>query len=413
MAVVRPVKVTNPSRWRTKYSKKGICNFDLNYDFYFKWLLNKVASCFIIRGGDDTKVNKNYLKLNLILNGGICVTDFKDEIYACVGNIGGKPDEYYVPTEYIISNPILGSKTVRWRDFDGAKKNGVLITNTAIDLFIQDILDCGLYTLIHQTACLLADNIVSINCCQINTRVVNFFTAESKTQAAAGEAVLQEMYAGTPYKILRSDIVNKLQVAPTANSGVSQNITELVELHNYIIANFFQSIGIISNNVMKRERLINAEIEEQNASVNLSLTEMLESWKRGFDEVNDLYGTDFEVLLNPVIVQTLLDALGHNSGTVEATDGSIGYNNVVEKEAGNPATDEVTDGSNGAEQEPETEDATVVGASETDTGDAETTMEQAEEVIEELAEYLTGSSDETEGEGGEVGDDLQTNDATD
>lgn len=411
MGVVTPVKVTNPSKWRTKYSKKGICNFDMNYDFYFKWLLNKVASCFIIRGGDDTKVNKNYLKLNLIMNGGICITDFGDELYACVGNIGGQPDEYYVPTDFIIANPILGSKTVRWRDFRGAKKNGVLITNTAIDLFIQDILDCGLYTLIHQTATLLADNIVSINCCQINTRVVNFFTAESKAQAKEGEIVLQEMYAGTPYKILRSDLVNKLQVAPTANSAVSQNITELVELHNYIIANFFQSIGIIANDVMKRERLINAEIEEQNPSVNLSLTEMLESWKRGFDEVNEMYGTDFEVLLNPVIVKTLVDSITQ----VGTSDSGVEDSVVSMQEAGNPAISDVTEADNGAEQEPETDESIDTADSETDTVNAETIMEQTEEVIEELADYLTGSSDtNVEEEGGEVeDDDMQTGDATD
>lgn len=411
MGVVTPVKVINPSKWRTKYSKKGICNFDLNYDFYFKWLLNKVASCFIIRGGDDTKVNKNYLKLNLIMNGGICITDFGGELYACVGSIGGQPDEYYVPTDFIIANPILGSKTVRWRDFRGEKKNGVLITNTSIDLFIQDILDCGLYTLIHQTATLLADNIVSINCCQINTRVVNFFTAESKNQAREGEIVLQEMYAGTPYKILRSDLVNKLQVAPTANSAVSQNITELVELHNYIIANFFQSIGITANDIMKRERLINAEIEEQNPSVNLSLTEMLESWTRGFDEVNEMYGTDFEVLLNPVIVKTIVDAITQ----VDTSDSGVEDSVVSQQEAGNPATDESGQVSNGAEQEPETEESIDTADSETDTVNAETIMEQTEEVIEELAEYLTGSSDEQlEEEGGEVEDDsMQTGDSTD
>lgn len=403
MGVVTPVKVVNPSKWRTKYSKKGICNFDLNYDFFFKWLLNKVASCFIIRGGDDTKVNKNYLKLNLIMNGGICITDFDNELYACVGNIGGKPDEYYVPTNFIIANPILGSKTVRWRDFDGEKKNGVLITNTAIDLFIQDIFDCGLYTLIHQTATLLADNIVSINCCQINTRVVNFFTAESKSQAREGEIVLQEMYAGTPYKILRSDLVNKLQVAPTANSAVSQNITELVELHNYIIANFFQSIGITANDIMKRERLINAEIEEQNPSVNLSLTEMLESWKRGFDEVNEMYGTDFEVLLNPVIVKTLVDSITQ----LDTSDSGVEDSVVSLQEAGNPATDESGQVSNGEEQEPETDESIDTADSETDTVNSETIMEQTEEVIEELAEYLTGSSDEQLDEEGGVVDDAK------
>ena len=34
--------------WKEKYSSGGVCDFRENYDFYFKWLLNKVMSCIII-----------------------------------------------------------------------------------------------------------------------------------------------------------------------------------------------------------------------------------------------------------------------------------------------------------------------------------------------------------------------------
>jgi len=57
---------------------------------------------------------------------------------------------------------------------------------------------------------LLADNIVSINCAQINTRVEAVFTADSEGQAVAGEAVLKKLYSGQPYQVLRSDLVEKM-----------------------------------------------------------------------------------------------------------------------------------------------------------------------------------------------------------
>lgn len=403
--------------WRDKYASKGVCDFDLNYRFYFKWLLNKVASCFVIKGGDNTKVDKEYLKTNLILDGNICITDFRDGIYACIGGLGGQPDEYYCPVNFIIANPILGSKTVWLRDWgDDNSKNGVLISNTAIDKYTRDTLDCGLFTLIHQTATLLADNIVSINCCQINTRVQTLYAADSDTKATEGEAVLKELYAGVPYKIVRQDIREKITVTPTANAGVSQNITELVELHNYIIANFFQSIGIVANNVMKRERLITSEIDSQNAFVNLSLTEMLESWTRGFNAVNELYGTDFEVTLNPTIIETLVESIsGYGNDTSDNGVEDVDYDNVVEKEAGNPATDESGQVSNGEEQEPETNDSAVVGESETDTVNSETFIEQAEQAVEQLANYLVNGevTDEAKEEEGEDEDELQSEDSED
>lgn len=295
--------------WRAKYAdgRKGICDFGLNYDFYFKWLTNKVISCLIIRDAPET-FNDAYIKTHLILDGNICITDFNDKLYGVIGGWGGEPDEYYVPTVYTIANPRLGSKMVR------IGENGVVITNTAVDGLGVGLFSGGLYDLIHQTATLLADNIISINCEQINRRVQTFFTADSEAQAVAGEAVLKKMYAGSPYQILRQDIVKKLGINPSSNgTGSAQSITALVELHNYIISNFFQSIGIKANNVMKKERLITDEIESQDDFVQLSILEILTSWQRGFDKVNEMYGTDIKVELNPVLIREIADEFSVDS----------------------------------------------------------------------------------------------------
>lgn len=409
------------SKWRNKFGKKGICDFNLNYRFYFKWLLNKVMNCFIIDGGDDDfagTVNKSYTKMNLILDGMICFTDFADKggktgnhLYSCVGNIGTEPDEYYVPVGYTISNPILGSKTVYWRDFKGHKQNGVLVFNTAIDKYSAGLegFDCGLFGLIHQTATLLADNIVSINCCQINTRVQTLFTADSEVQQVAAENILKELYAGTPFKVLRQDLVKKITITPTANASTSQSITELVELNNYIIANFFKNIGVESNNNMKRERLVVPEVAAQNAFISLSLTEMLEAWTRGFNEVNDFYGTDFKVELNPVIAKTLVDSVTSGDQPVD--------NSVVDVEVDDatvPDTEDTEKGSSQPEQPPVLEvlqeQAEVVNQvaeclinGVTDTQDEETTAEESEEFESSIDE----ESDTNGTERGETDDDTE------
>ena len=329
--------------WQVRAGRGGVCDFRKNFDFYFKWLTNKVMSCFIISNEDQAdertrSINWDYAKMNLILNGEICITDFGDKLYACIGNLGGEPDEYYVPRRYLIANPILGSKEV-WNG-----KDGVVIFNTKIDRFLWSGESCvfasGLYDLIEQTATLLADNIISINCSQINARVTTFFTADSESQAAAGELTLKKLYAGTPYQILKSDLIEKIQVNPVANSSAGQNITELVELHNYIVANFFQSIGIKSNNVMKRERLIRDEIESQDDFLQVSILEILSSWQDGLDKVNELYDTKFTVKLNPVLLNEMISQLDGEEAAAPA-----------EEAAAEPAASE-------PESEPESEPAT-------------------------------------------------------
>lgn len=365
--------------WQERAGKGGICDFRQNYEFFFKWLSNKVCSAFIIKDNSDDKsftetINWDYFKLNLILDGSICVTDFNDKLYACIGNPGGEPDEYYKPTIFTISNPILGSKQVK----DGI--DGIIIYNTAIDSFAYTghsfIFDNGLYNLISQTATLLADNIISINCNQINSRVLAFVTADSESQAVAGEVVLKKMYAGKPYQILRSDLIDKINVNPLNTSSVGTNLTQLVELHNYIIANFFQSIGIKSNNVMKRERLINSEIDSQNDYLKISLLEILTSWQAGFDKVNDLYGTDISVNLNPA----LLDELLEDSTSDEMVNGEVSVNELNSAENSNEINNEI-------ESVEDSEGNDTTEDSSTNNEDSNTITEETEkDIIEDIKE---------------------------
>lgn len=286
--------------WKERYAKGGVCDFRQNYDFYFKWLLNKTASCFYISGLPET-INESYLKTNLLLDGNICITDFNDKLYACIGSQGGPPDEYYKGTIYTVANPVLGSKMVK------IGTDGVVIYNNELDQFTGDCWISGLYELINQTATLLADNIISINCNQINCRVQAFITADSEAQAVGGEIVLKKMYAGNPYQVLRSDLIDKINVNPLNNSANAQNISELVELNNYIISNYFQSIGIRANDIRKKSHVLQDEIDVQNDYLQVSILEILSSWQAGFDKVNELYGTDIHVELNPALIHTLID----------------------------------------------------------------------------------------------------------
>ena len=375
----------NLKDWRERYAdgKKGICDFGLNYDFYFKWLTNKIISCFCIRGAPDS-INDVYVKTNLILDGKICITDFNDKIYGLIGSWGGKPDEYYIPVDFIVANPVLGSKVVHIKETNEDSQTGVLITNTQIDSLGcgEGLFGGGLYDLIHQTATLLADNIVSINCAQINSRVATFFTADSESQAIAGENILKRMYAGSPYQVFRQDLVNKFNINPIASSSSSKNLTELVELHNYIIANFFQSIGIKANNVMKREKLITAEIDTQDDFVQLSLTEILASWQKGFDEVNRLYGTEITVELNPVLLNTMVQEVEDEGQTEETTSEFPSESPVEDTE---PDTEETTDEVN---EDPETVPEET--EPEETYKDPVEIIEEKNEVVEAIVDAING-----------------------
>lgn len=387
--------------WHDKYGSDpdGICNFRQNYDFYFKWLLDKVMQIFVIKDNSDSEydtktINFDYLKSNLLLDGDICITDFDGKLYAVTGNLGGEPDEYYIPTVYTVANPILGSKMVYRKDWKTNVQNGVIIFGSDIDSLGWNAGPSrGLFDLIHQTATLLADNVVSINCQQINARVHVFFTVEDgdgESKAEAGSETLRKMYSGRPYQVLKEDLFGSIKINPVATSATANSITQLVELQNFIIANFLQNIGVKSNDIMKRERLITAEIEEQNDMVSISLLEIVTAWEKGFEEVNDFYGTDIHVTLNPVLLNEIAEqfALDETPATASeeseevAQDEQESISELVEEPMTGDTDEDTESGTDESEQ------------TESISDEIEQLEEVVEEVIDEIIDQEGGDKDE-------------------
>lgn len=280
---------------------EGVCNVDQNFRFYFKTLTNKVGQMIEFKNLPEN-VDEEFLKEQLILCGKICFTQFNQHIYALNGNVGGEPNCYYESQDFIIANPILGSKTVKIRHEDGSTKvdglEGILVGLTSIDKQVES-LHGGLYDLIYQTAGLLADNVVSLNCAQINSRVQVAFVADDEALANTGEKVLKDMYNGKPYKILTQDILNKLTVSPIAASGTNTTIMSLIEAQANIWQNFYNQLGLSYNGNLKRERINTAESELMTGSLNLNLQTIIENLKADIDKVNELFGTSIEVDINP------------------------------------------------------------------------------------------------------------------
>ena len=359
--------------WKERLGEGGVCDFKANYDFFFKWLLSKTCACFYIEGLPET-LDEYYIKSTLLLDGDIAISEFDGKLYAVLGAPGGKPDEYYRPTVYTVANPVLGSKIIN------NNEDGVIIYNTLSDIYVPG----GIYGLISQTATLLSDNIVSINCCQINARVVALITADSKAQAIEAENTMKNIYAGKPYKILRSDIIERININPISTSQTSSNISELVELHNYIVSNYFQSIGIRSNNLRKKSHMLQDEIDVQNNFLQISIYEILTSWQRGFDKVNELYGTDIKVHINPALLSEFEELAPEPSAEEVAPEPS------AEEAAPEPSAEEVA-------PEPSAEEV----APEQPTEDSEPISEKIKEEENELSEIVDIINDTERGEGDE------------
>lgn len=281
-------------------SYKGITNVQHNYNIYFDLLTNKVCNLFVWEGLPET-VDERALNLLLMLRGRVCFTKFNDKLYALDGNVGGEPNAYYLPQYFIIANPVLGSKQVKIRQEDGSDSTegleGILMGNSDVDL-MSNRPSGGLYGLIYQTAGLLADNISSLNVSQINGRVSQIWTADNDAMARTAEVVLNDIYAGKPYKVVSQDILDKVGVLPAGQTGQSNTLLNLIEAHQYILAQFYREIGIGDNFNMKRERINTAETELMTGSLDVNVWNMLKNRQAAVDKINELFGTNISVRFN-------------------------------------------------------------------------------------------------------------------
>lgn len=264
------------------------------YQFFVGQLYDSVSRVILL---DNIPEDNDYdfIMENLIMCGHIAAVKTKSGFRLLNGVLGGKRNEFYRPTEIIIDNPVLGD--IRALN----DKEGKMIYLTPHDrLHTPPLGFGGLSDLIGSTAQLLADNTASINIAQINGRVLAVYSAGNQQEATAAEIILKEMYKGQPYKVVSGqNILSKFDVNPIASTVTSAMLKELVELRQYILAQFWNAIGIDANFNMKRERLVSAEVEANATSLKVPISTILSELNSGFDICNQIFGTEIHARLNP------------------------------------------------------------------------------------------------------------------
>lgn len=306
-----------------KYGILGKNNKIDSYKYYFKMLLSKLDSLFEWENLPDT-VDRCFLNTNLFLLGYSAFFKVGNNLYTNFGTFGGTPNENYYPTNFIIANPVLGSKEFKINSLN--KDNCKIMYNTEADRqFVNFYGQGGLYRLLKQTATLLADNVQSINSAQINSRVQTIFRAADDTQRNTAEAVIKRMYNGDPYQILLSDELNPFDVL-NLDAGTDKTITTLLEVHQYILADFYNQIGIPTTPYRKKERLITDEINTLDKINRCNIYTMLDARKKALDEINNIFSTDINIKIAAWLneKQTAKTEQPENTEQPESTDENTG-----------------------------------------------------------------------------------------
>lgn len=286
----------NPSYW-IGYSIAHPTDSSYLYQYYWQQLYNNASKLIKINGlPDELQVEEDFIMQCLLLNGKVFLFQDKGVNYALDGSWSGDITTYYHPSLLRTTNPVLG-QIVRQLDVDGS-----LVFLTPMDrLYLAPtaVKFPGISALLNVCAWLLADNTSSINCAQINTRAHAIYVADDSNIAKSAEMTLKEIYAGKPYSVVTKEMLSNFGVNPLTSQASSKTLTELIEMHQYILAMFWNALGIDCNSNMKRERLISAEVDKNIQGLKVPIETMLESINDGLNRYNKIFGTSMTAVMNP------------------------------------------------------------------------------------------------------------------
>ena len=319
---------------------------------YIMTMLNRLQSMFKYEGLPDT-IPQKWLENYLLCNGSCVFVMDGDDLIVTTGGWGGLPDRYYIPTEYIVSNPYVNESTRRTYTIG---EDCVLIRN--------DVYARGVLGILEENARLLTENYITMNLSTILARAMLTITATNNQDKESVDIWLKKLIRGDISAIgeLPAMVGNQdrsINITPFQN--VASILTDLIEERQYIKASFFNELGLNSNYNMKRESINSNESQLNDDMLHPLIDEMLEMRREALAEVNAMFGTNITVDFN-----------------------SAWKDNEIEAEL---TLDAMENEADGTENNMEVPDAETVPEDAPDAGEETSDVpEQGEEVTEEVIE---------------------------
>lgn len=248
---------------------------------YVAYMLDRTQNMFEWSGLPDT-IPARMLELLLQVNGyaGIAPAD-NGKLYAFFGGLGGVPDEYYMPTEFIVNNPALNF-------------NATLKINEDCVIIRNDDMYIGLMPMYNKYAELLTENDITFRVMSINSRLASVISAADDSTKDAAKEYLKDIESGKLGVIGESAFFDGVRVQAGAEATANR-IIDLIEYNQYLKASWYNEIGIQAAFNMKREALNSDEVQ-LNIKALLPLAEnMLKCRQEAADRINAMFKTNITV----------------------------------------------------------------------------------------------------------------------
>lgn len=334
--------------------------------------LNKSLTMFEWSNLPDT-IPAVELEKMLQINGYAVIAEYQGKLYAFQAGFSGQ-DPYNQPTKAIVNNPALKNNTTYTIGEDC-----IVIKNDDMKQGLN-----GIYEYYGQR---LIENQITMLMTDYNLRMPFTISSSDDQTTQSAKMYLKKIIDGSLGVIGEQKLFKALSVTPT-NSKQTATFADLYGYQQFIIAQLNNTIGLATNNNMKRERLTTNEIEvNKNASYPL-VDNMLKNRQQAVDAINEMFNTDISVEYSSIW-------RGINDNAITDNDKAV---NVDDELNGNSDSNNSVDGANqsvisGDEQPEETNKKSEQPADENNTTEPQPDNEPTEKNSQEDVENEPENND--------------------
>lgn len=270
----------------------GICPTNyLSYDnkdearntiVHVNYMLARTRRMFKWSNLPDTIPERN-LELMIQSNGHVCIAEHEGKIYAFTGSFGGVPNEYYMPTKYIVSNPYLNFT----KEYT-IGEDCVIIGNDSMFL--------GIIPILSKYGRLLSKTELTMGMIVTLARAALVIDAEDESELRSALDYIDKLSRGELGIITRDRLLqgDKIQVQPGATAAANV-FTNLIELCQYWRAIEFNEVGLNANWNAKRESITSSEAILNTDSLSPLCDDMKKCRLAGIELANEKFGLNMSV----------------------------------------------------------------------------------------------------------------------
>ena len=257
-------------------------------EFHFNSALSKTLTIFEYGNLPDTIPQRELEKILQLCDFAYWLKKDND-LYVFFGGLGGLPNEYYQPTDFIVANPYL-------KFFKVVKVNeeGVLMWNDYVHRNV-------LYFMMRRYAELMAECDITLRFGLVNDRILSVFFASNDNLKDSALSFIKDVEEGKKLGVVVGDDWKDdeggLNIKEYRKAN-SQDLKVIMELQQYLKASFFNDIGLQANYNMKRESINDSEAGMNEESLKPFIDDMLQNRKDALEKVNKQFGTNITVELS-------------------------------------------------------------------------------------------------------------------